>query len=135
MIATAVTRPVFEGIGPVGRAIFYALAAASTALFVWGVWLRVNKYRTGRAARRWPIVKAALSSRLRTIGSGAAVAKRNLATGVAHFFIFWSFAAAFLATVILTIDTDVVRKVSLLVAGHRGQLLSRHFLHRVHLRG
>ncbi len=36
----------------------------------------------------------------------------------AHFFIFWGFLVAFLATVILTFDTDVVRDVSRLIAGH-----------------
>jgi len=119
LIATEVTRPVFEGIGLVGRAVFYAVAAVSTVVFCWGVWLRVRKYRTGRAAGRWPIMKAALRSRLRTIGSGASVAKGNLATGVAHFFIFWGFIVAFMATVILTIDTDVVRKASQLIVGHQ----------------
>jgi Fe-S oxidoreductase len=119
LIATDVTRPVFEGIGPVGRAIFYAVAAVSTVVFVWGVWLRVRKYRMGRAAQRWPTIRAALGSRLRTVGSGASVAKGNFATGVAHFFIFWGFTVAFLATVILTIDTDVVRKASRLIVGHQ----------------
>jgi Fe-S oxidoreductase len=113
-----VTRPVFEGVGPLGKAVFYALAAVSTAIFAWGVWCRVRKYRTGRAAGRGPTIRAALGSRLRSIGEGASVAKGNRATGVAHFFIFWGFLVAFLATVILTIDTDVVRNVSRLIAGH-----------------
>ena len=49
LMAAAVSRPVFEGIGPAGKAIFYAAAAISTVLFAWGVWLRVRKYRMGRA--------------------------------------------------------------------------------------
>ena len=118
LMAAAVSRPVFEGIGPAGKAIFYAAAAISTVLFAWGVWLRVRKYRMGRAAERWPIIKSALASRLRTLTSGSSVAKSNLTTGIAHFFIFWGFVAAFLATVILTIDTDIVRKVSGLIVGH-----------------
>jgi Fe-S oxidoreductase len=119
VVATEVTRTVFEGIGPVGKAIFYAAAAVSTAVFGWGVWRRVRKYRMGRAAGRWPTIRATLGSRLRNIGRGASVARDNLATGVAHFFIFWGFIVAFLATVILTIDTDVVRKVSRLITGHQ----------------
>ena len=79
----------------------------------------MRKYRMGRAAGRWPTIRAALGSRLRAVGSGASVAKGNSATGVAHFFVFWGFTAAFLATVILTIDTDVVRKVSKLIVGHQ----------------
>ncbi len=48
----AVTRPIFEGMGLVGKAVFYALAAVSTGVFVWGVWHRAAKYRMGRAAGR-----------------------------------------------------------------------------------
>ncbi|MGO9581170.1 MAG: (Fe-S)-binding protein [Acidimicrobiales bacterium] len=118
LVGTAVTRPVFEGIGPLGKAIFYAVAAVSTAVFAWGVWRRVRKYRIGRAAGRGPTIRAALGARLRSIGKGAPVARGNRATGVAHFFIFWGFLVAFLATVILTVDTDVVRNLSRLIAGH-----------------
>ena len=38
LVATQVTRPVFEGIGLAGRALFYALAAVATTVFIWGVW-------------------------------------------------------------------------------------------------
>jgi Fe-S oxidoreductase len=119
LVATAVTRPIFEGIGPLGEALFYAVAAVATAIFCWGVWRRVRKYRMGRAAGRGPMIRKALLGRLRSIGSGAKVTKGNLATGVAHFFVFWGFVVAFLATIILTIDTDIVRNVSRLVAGHQ----------------
>ena len=118
LLGTAVTRPVFEGIGPLGRAVFYAVAAVSTAVFAWGAWHRAQKYRVGRPAGRGPTIRAALASRLRSVGKGASVARGNRATGLAHFFIFWGFTVAFVATVILTIDTDIVRNVSRLFAGH-----------------
>ncbi|MGO8743263.1 MAG: hypothetical protein ACLQUR_12805 [Limisphaerales bacterium] len=51
LVATAaVTRPIFEGMGPASLAVFYAVAALSTAIFGWGVWHRARKYRMGRAA-------------------------------------------------------------------------------------
>ena len=119
LVATEVTRPVFEGIGPLGKAIFYAVAALATAVFCWGVWRRVRKYRMGRAAGRGPTIRQGLLRRLRSISAGAEVARGNLATGIAHFFIFWGFIVALLATIILTIDTDIVRNVSRLLAGHQ----------------
>ena len=118
LLGMVVTRPVFEGIGPLGRAVFYVVAAVSTAVFAWGVWRRVRKYRVGRPAGRGPAIRAALAGRLRSIGKGAPVARGNRATGVAHFFAFWGFMVAFVATVILTVDTDIVRNVSRLFAGH-----------------
>ena len=118
LVGTAVTRPVFEGIGLTGKAIFYALAALSTTVFAWGLWRRVHKYNMGRAAGRGPMIRAALASRLRAIGKGSSVTSGNRSAGLAHFFIFWGFLAALLATAILTIDTDVVRNLSRLFAGH-----------------
>jgi Fe-S oxidoreductase len=118
LVGTAVTRPIFEGIGPLGKAIFYFVAAVSTVVFAWGAWHRVQKYRVGRPAGRGPAIRAALASRLRSIGKGTSVARGNRGAGLAHFFIFWGFTVAFVATVILTIDTDIVRNVSRLFAGH-----------------
>ncbi|MGD0742086.1 MAG: (Fe-S)-binding protein [Acidimicrobiales bacterium] len=118
VLATAVTRQVFEGISPLGRAVFYALSAVAVATFCWGTWRRVRKYRMGRAAGRGPRIREALAGRLRSIGSGTSVTKSDLAAGIAHFLIFWGFLVALLATIILTIDTDIVRNVSRLVSGH-----------------
>ena len=115
----AVTRPIFEGMGLVSKAVFYALAAVSTGVFVWGVWHRAAKYRMGRAAGRGPVVRAALSHRLHAMAKGTAVARGHRATGLAHFFILWGFLVAFMATVVLTFDTDVVRSVSRLITGHQ----------------
>ncbi len=118
LVATEVTRPLFEGMGPVSKAVFYAVAAVSTAVFGWGAWRRARKYRMGRAAGRGRAVRAALRSRLLAIGRGTSVSRGNRATGLAHFFILWGFLVALLATVILTFDTDVVRELSRLITGH-----------------
>jgi Fe-S oxidoreductase len=104
--------------GPVSKAVFYAVAAVSTVIFGWGAWHRAHKYRMGRAAGRGPAVRAALSSRVHAIVRGTSVSRGNRATGLAHFFILWGFLVAFLATVILTFDTDIVREVSRLITGH-----------------
>jgi Fe-S oxidoreductase len=118
LVATDVTRPIFEDIGSLGKAIFYVVATISTVAFLWGVWLRVRKYRMGRPAGRGPAIRAALAGRISRIAKGTSVSKGNRTTGLAHFFIMWGFLAAFAATVILTIDTDVVRSISRLAFGH-----------------
>lgn len=118
LLALDAGRPVFEGIGPLGKLAFYLLAALSTAIFAWGVWQRVRKYRRGRPAGRGPVVRRALRERLATVAKGSTVSKGNRLTGLAHFCILWGFVVAFAATVILTVDTDVVRNLSRLVAGH-----------------
>ncbi len=47
-----VTRKIFLGIGPVGKAIFYVLAILVIAIFAYGWIRRVKKYRKGRPAQR-----------------------------------------------------------------------------------
>lgn len=131
---TPVTRVVFQDIGPVGKAIFYAAATVSIAVFCWGMWLRIRKYRRGRPAGRWPTVRQALAGRSRagsaggigradtrtigTLASNKTIGRGDRALGIAHFFIFWGFIVAFAATVILTIDVDIVRNLSRLIVGH-----------------
>lgn len=134
LAGTPVTRPVFQDIGPVGKAVFYLAATASVAVFCWGMWLRVRKYRRGRPAGRWPTIRQALAGRSRagsasapgrpdtrtvgTVASNRTIGRGDRATGIAHFLMFWGFLVAFAATVILTIDVDIVRNLSRLIAGH-----------------
>jgi Fe-S oxidoreductase len=125
-----VTRPIFEGIGHVGELTFYVLATLSIAVFGYGVWRRVQKYRRGRSAERAGTIRSALFGnpfgglRRREDRGSAAVVASNVtigrgspAVGLAHFGVFWGFIVLFIGTVILTIDYDVVRLGSLLILG------------------
>ena len=134
LAGTPVTRPVFQDIGHVGKAVFYVAGTAAIVVFFWGMWLRVRKYRRGRPAMRWPIIRQALAGRSRTgsarsigrpdtrtvgtVASNKTIGRGDRATGIAHFFMFWGFTVAFAATVILTVDVDIVRNLSRLIAGH-----------------
>ncbi|EHR50192.1 Fe-S oxidoreductase [Saccharomonospora marina XMU15] len=124
------TRPVFQGIGVVGEAVFYVLATITIVVFFWGFYRRVRKYRRGRpAARMATLWKALFTSPAQgvrrrgdnwSVGAVAAntsVGRRDRAVGIAHFFIFWGFITLFIGTVILTIDYDIVRKASKLFTG------------------
>ncbi|MGZ8723943.1 MAG: heterodisulfide reductase-related iron-sulfur binding cluster [Aeromicrobium sp.] len=101
------TREVFEDFSTTGKMVFYVLSTAAIAVFMWGWWRRVAKYRHGRPARRTTRIDS-----LYTIASNSSVARRDLRAGVAHFFIFWGFITLFIGTVILTIDEDIVRVAS-----------------------
>jgi Fe-S oxidoreductase len=134
LAGTPVTRQVFQGIGGVGKAIFYVLGTGAILVFLFGMWQRVRKYRRGRPAGRWVVIREALRGRgrigsagalgrpdTRTIGtlaSNKTIGRGDRATGIAHFFMFWGFLVAFAATVILTIDVDIVRNVTRLLFGH-----------------
>ncbi|MDN5854337.1 MAG: (Fe-S)-binding protein [Actinomycetia bacterium] len=131
MPGAEVTRPIFEGIGPVGEIVFYVLATAGIATFGYGVWRRVRKYRRGRPAGRGPAIRAALIGRplggvtsrgdhhsVAAVASNVTIGRRARAVGLAHFGVFWGFIVLFIGTVILTIDYDVVRLAGLALTGH-----------------
>jgi Fe-S oxidoreductase len=125
------TRVRFEGVGFAGEVLFYCLAGLSTAIFCWGMWLRIRKYRRGRPAGRGTTIWRAVRGRVRltasglratrtfgTLAAGKTVARGDRAAGIAHFLMFWGFLAALTATAILAVNDDVVRNVSRLAAGH-----------------
>ena len=121
------TREIFEDMNVAGKAIFYLLSFAATAIFLRGCWQRLSKYRQGRSVprlRREPVPEETAETvdepalagptgqrwaAAGAIASNSTVAKRDVGAGVAHFFIFWGFITLFIGTVILTIDEDIVR--------------------------
>jgi Fe-S oxidoreductase len=143
-LAVEQTRAVFWHVHGATKLLFYVLAAAATLAFAAYAWKRVRKYRRGRAigrlrevweqtrARQPELVAAGrqlarsrpLQSSLAAIASQSTVAKRDKATGVAHFFVFWGFITLFIGTCILTLDTDILAPISDKLVGHE-----IHFFH------
>ncbi len=131
MAGDTVTRPIFEGIGPVGETVFYVLSTVAIVVFGYGVWRRVRKYRRGRPAGRWPTIRAAMFGRpfagvrkrgdrgsVAVVATNVTIGRGSPAVGLAHFGIFWGFIVLFIGTVILTIDYDVVRLAGKVFLGH-----------------
>jgi len=114
----AVTRVLFEGFAPVAIAAFYAVAAVAIAIFAFGVYREVRKYRRGTAAE----VGGSLLTRFRwmvaTVLSHRTIARRDRPAGGAHRLIFYGFLLLFLGTSTITLDYDIV-----------GPLFHVHFWH------
>ncbi len=131
MVAALVeTRKVFAGEGTVARAIFYLLSLVSIVAFCWGVWLRWRKYREGRSTGwRWrrpatpadvPDVTArpALSRGLAAVATNETIGRNKRHVGGSHLLVFWGFLGLFAATVILSLDYDILGNLSRLFVGH-----------------
>ncbi|MBI4635578.1 MAG: (Fe-S)-binding protein [Candidatus Rokubacteria bacterium] len=102
-------REVFRNLPGAAIALFYALSAAAIAVFGYGVWSRIEKYRRGRPAHRLAGLRARLGRAAGAVASHSTLRKRARWVGLAHLAIFWGFAALFIGTVIIMIDYDMVR--------------------------
>ena len=103
-----VTRPTFWQISPVGKVVFYYLAAVTILVFLYGVYARIARYTRG-TDDPFPRLDA-LPSRIReatvSIGSNRPLFDRDIVGGLMHAFIVWGFLTLLIATTILAIDMD-----------------------------
>ncbi|MFC4357006.1 heterodisulfide reductase-related iron-sulfur binding cluster [Halobium salinum] len=108
------TREVFWTISPVGKGLFYGLAAMSVVLFLYGVYARFARYT--RAAEepipRLDELPARVSSSATTVLSNAKLFDRDRYGGVMHAFIMWGFLTLLIGTTILGIDIDLYRPLT-----------------------
>ncbi|MBX0322419.1 4Fe-4S binding protein [Halomicroarcula sp. F13] len=108
------TRPTFWRIGPVGKAVFYYLAALAILVFLYGVYGRVSRY--ARASedpfdrldslpdRVFTAARLALSNRKQL--------DRDTVAGVMHAFVVWGFLTLLIGTTILGVDMDLYRPLT-----------------------
>ncbi|MEZ3116756.1 heterodisulfide reductase-related iron-sulfur binding cluster [Halobaculum sp. MBLA0147] len=111
MQADQVTRETFWTVGPLGKALFYYLAATAVLLFAYGTYQRFARYRAG--TDDWFERLDDLPRRVREaaaiVGSNRNQFDRDLYAGVMHSFIVWGFLTLLIGTTILGIDIDLYR--------------------------
>ena len=110
------TRQIFLHLAPWQQAVFYVAGALSIAVFVWGFWRRVKKYRRGRAENRFDHLPRRLGRALVTILTNATVRRGEAFGGLAHTLILWGFLILFIGTCIVALDHDVPSVSVLVVA-------------------
>jgi len=108
------TRPTFWQIGPVGKAVFYYLAAVALLVAVYGIYARVKRYTRGTED---PFPR--LDDLPERIVTGATLAlsnakqyDRDIVGGLMHTFVFWGFLTLLIGTTILGIDMDLYRPLT-----------------------
>ena len=114
----AATRVLFEDFAPAAVAAFYVIAFAAVAVFCFGVYVEVRKYRRGAAAPVDGHLLARLQAMVGTVLSHRTIARRDRAAGAAHRLIFYGFVLLFLGTATITLDYDIL-----------GPLFGVHFWH------
>jgi Fe-S oxidoreductase len=104
----AVTRVLFEDFAPAAIAAFYVIACAAIAVFCFGVYVAVRKYRRGAAAPVAGPLLARLQAMIGTVLSHRTIARRDAAAGAAHRLIFYGFVLLFIGTATITLDYDIL---------------------------
>lgn len=109
-----VTRPVFQGLSEPLIAAFYVLSSVALAVFFLGLGIRVRKFRSAHGHYHFPVrsLPSRLWSAFWVIAKHTTIGRDDLYVRLAHWLTFWGFAASFVATTILTVDYDLVRRIS-----------------------
>jgi hypothetical protein len=118
MAAADATRVLFEDFSTSAVRLFYVIAYAAIAVFCYGVYVQIRKYRRGAPAGIGPGLLPRLQSMLGTVLSHRTIARRDARAGAAHRLIFYGFALLFLGTATITLDYDIL-----------GPLFGVHFWH------
>src|SRR5580700_217807 len=119
MIQTdSITRVLFEDFRPSAIRLFYVIGFAAIAVFCWGVYVQVRKYRRGAATNAGGSVLSRFGEMVGTVLSHSTVARRDPKAGAAHRLIFYGFVLLFIGTSTITLDYDIL-----------GPLFGIHFWH------
>ena len=119
MSSTAsITRILFEDFKPSAIRLFYVIGYAAIAVFLYGAYVQVRKYRRGAATPPAGSLSARFREMLGTVLTHRTVARRDPKAGAAHRLIFYGFVLLFLGTATITLDYDIL-----------GPLFGVHFWH------
>ncbi|KAA3636076.1 MAG: 4Fe-4S dicluster domain-containing protein [Bacteroidetes bacterium] len=105
------TRVIFRNFPTWMQVMFYAVAFATIAFFLYGFWLRYKKYRKGRDSGRFNNVAGRFFKALGKMTTNSTVMKRDAYAGVAHWMIFWGFIVLLIGTAIVAIDHDFLHLI------------------------
>jgi Fe-S oxidoreductase len=105
------TREVFAHFGLGSEIALYVLALLTVLVFIFGVYLRVQKYRRGRGVDRFDRLGWRILHAVQSVARNATLTRNDLYAGLGHLAIMWGFVVLFVGTAILTVDYDLVRPI------------------------
>ena len=105
---TAVTRILFETFSAAEVRLFYGLGFVASAIFCWGVFVQIRKYRRGAALALDGSLWARLLAMFTVVLSHRSIDRRDAAAGVAHRLIFYGFTLLFIGTATITLEYDIL---------------------------
>jgi Fe-S oxidoreductase len=104
----AVTRILFEAFPTAEVRLFYVIGYTAIAVFLYGVYVQIRKYRRGAALKLEGNVWSRLCDMTLKVLNQRTVARRDAAAGGAHRLIFYGFGLLFLGTATITLQYDIL---------------------------
>jgi Fe-S oxidoreductase/nitrate reductase gamma subunit len=104
----AVTRILFEAFSAVEVRLFYLLGYAAIAVFCYGAYVQIRKYRRGAALKLEGGLGARFGAMLSSVLSHRTIDRRDPAAGGAHRLIFYGFMLLFAGTATITLEYDIL---------------------------
>ena len=104
----AVTRILFEAFPTAEVRLFYLIGYTAIAVFLYGVYVQIRKYRRGAALALEGTLWSRAGDMVKSVLSQRTVARRDHAAGGAHRLIFYGFALLFLGTATITLQYDIL---------------------------
>jgi Fe-S oxidoreductase len=104
----AVTRVLFEAFSTAEVRLFYVLAYTAIAVFFYGVYVQIRKYRRGAPLRLEGSVWTRLGDMTAKVLNHRTIERRDRPAGDAHRLIFYGFLLLFLGTATITLQYDIL---------------------------
>jgi Fe-S oxidoreductase len=104
----AVTRILFEAFSANEVRLFYVLGYAAIAVFCYGAFVQIRKYRRGAALTLEGGLWSRFGAMLVSVLNGRTVARRDPGAGTAHRLIFYGFMLLFAGTATITLEYDIL---------------------------
>jgi Fe-S oxidoreductase len=104
-----ITRVLFENFQPQAIHLFYAIGYLAIAVFIYGVYVQIRKYRRGRPDGSWNELFHRFVEMVKTMATHRTLVRRDKSAGRAHGLIFFGFVLLFIGTATITLEYDILQ--------------------------
>ncbi|MGB4811262.1 MAG: heterodisulfide reductase-related iron-sulfur binding cluster [Methylophilaceae bacterium] len=105
---TEVTRILFQDFSPWATKLFYAIGYFAIAVFIYGVYVQIRKYRRGQPDGSWNELFQRFVEMVKTMATHRTLVRRDKSAGRAHGLIFFGFILLFIGTSTITLEADIL---------------------------
>jgi len=106
--AQEITRILFQGFQTSSVYLFYVIGYTAIAIFLYGCYVQVRKYRRGQPDAAWGEFLARFWDMTKTMMTHRTIKRRDKAAGKAHAGIFFGFVLLFIGTATITLEYDIL---------------------------